>query len=99
MNTVAFIVDAELIFLFSLLCGLDCFSHETVRGLMEAQVEDVTEEGINYVAMRNLFVREAREAMEVKVEKKTRKKHVRESAERLELSRTVNPLETQSFFK
>uniref|UniRef100_A0A669BIN9 Myomesin 1a (skelemin) n=1 Tax=Oreochromis niloticus TaxID=8128 RepID=A0A669BIN9_ORENI len=39
---------------------------------MEAQEEEVTEEGINYVAMRNLFVREAREAMEVKVEKKTR---------------------------
>lgn len=57
---------------------------------MEAQ-EEVTEEGINYVAMRNLFVREAREAMEVKVEKKTRSKHVRESAERLEMSRMVNP--------
>lgn len=58
---------------------------------MEAQEEEVTEEGINYVAMRNLFVREAREAMEVKVEKKTRSKHVRESAVRLEMSRTVNP--------
>lgn len=58
---------------------------------MEAQEEEVTEEGINYVAMRNLFVREAREAMEVKVEKKTRSKHVRESAERLEMSRMVNP--------
>uniref|UniRef100_A0AAX7SLD2 Myomesin 1a (skelemin) n=1 Tax=Astatotilapia calliptera TaxID=8154 RepID=A0AAX7SLD2_ASTCA len=62
--------------------------HDVVRGLMEAQ-EEVTEEGINYVAMRNLFVREAREAMEVKVEKKTRSKHVRESAERLEMSRTM----------
>uniref|UniRef100_A0A3B5MCI8 Myomesin 1a (skelemin) n=1 Tax=Xiphophorus couchianus TaxID=32473 RepID=A0A3B5MCI8_9TELE len=49
--------------------------------------DDVTEEGINYVAMRNLFVREAREAMEVKVEKKTRSKHVRESAERMEFDR------------
>lgn len=56
---------------------------------MEAQEDDVTEEGINYVAMRNLFVREAREAVEVKVEKKTRTKHVRESAERLELGKTV----------
>uniref|UniRef100_A0A669E2P5 Myomesin 1a (skelemin) n=1 Tax=Oreochromis niloticus TaxID=8128 RepID=A0A669E2P5_ORENI len=56
---------------------------------MEAQEEEVTEEGINYVAMRNLFVREAREAMEVKVEKKTRSKHVRESAVRLEMSRTM----------
>ena len=62
-----------------------------VRGLVETHEEDVTEEGINYVAMRNLFVREAKEAMEVKVEKKTRTTHVRESAERLELSKTVNP--------
>lgn len=59
---------------------------------MEAQ-DEVTEEGINYVAMRNLFVREAKEAMEVRtVEKKTRTKHVRESAERMELSKTVNPV-------
>uniref|UniRef100_A0A3P8UC28 Myomesin 1a (skelemin) n=1 Tax=Amphiprion percula TaxID=161767 RepID=A0A3P8UC28_AMPPE len=65
-------------------------AHEVVRGLMEAREEDVTEEGINYVAMRNLFVREAREAMDVKVEKKTRTKHVRESAERLQLGRTMD---------
>lgn len=58
---------------------------------MEAQQENVTEEGINYVAMRNLFVREAKEALEVKVEKKTRTTHIRESAERLELNKTVNP--------
>ncbi|XP_028282847.1 myomesin 1a (skelemin) isoform X2 [Parambassis ranga] len=64
-------------------------NHDVVRGLMEAQEEDVTEEGINYVAMRNLFIREAREAMEVKVEKKTRTKHVRESAERVELNKTM----------
>lgn len=69
-----------------------CSSHDVVRGLMEAQEEEVTEEGINYVAMRNLFVREAREALDVKVEKKTRTKHVRESAERLELGRTVIPI-------
>ncbi|XP_023142611.2 myomesin 1a (skelemin) isoform X2 [Amphiprion ocellaris] len=65
-------------------------NHEVVRGLMEAREEDVTEEGINYVAMRNLFVREAREAMDVKVEKKTRTKQVRESAERLQLGRTMD---------
>uniref|UniRef100_A0A3B4XWW1 Myomesin 1a (skelemin) n=1 Tax=Seriola lalandi dorsalis TaxID=1841481 RepID=A0A3B4XWW1_SERLL len=64
-------------------------AHDVVRGLMEAQ-EEVTEEGINYVAMRNLFVREAREALDVKVEKKTRTKHVRETAERLELSKTMD---------
>lgn len=56
---------------------------------METHEDEVTEEGINYVAMRNLFVREAREALEVRVEKKTRTKHVRESAERLEMDRTV----------
>lgn len=65
-------------------------NHETVRGLMEAREEDVTEEGINYVAMRNLFVREAKEAMEVRVEKKTRTTHIRESAERMELSKTMD---------
>ncbi|XP_044077038.1 myomesin 1a (skelemin) isoform X2 [Siniperca chuatsi] len=65
-------------------------SHDVVRGLMEAREEEVTEEGINYVAMRNLFVREAREAMDVKVVKKTRTTHVRESAERLELNKTMD---------
>lgn len=63
--------------------------------MIEAQDEtDTTEEGINYVAMRNLFVREAKEAMEVKVEKKTRTTHIRESAERIELSKTVKPLKS-----
>lgn len=72
---------------------LVCFhsSHDVVRGLIEAQDEETTEEGINYVAMRNLFVREAKESMEVKVEKKTRSMHIRESAERMELTRTVKP--------
>lgn len=65
------------------------FSHEVVRGLVEAQDEKMAEEGIQYVAMRNLFTREAREAMEVKVVKKSRTIHVRESAERVELGRTV----------
>lgn len=66
--------------------GFDSCSHDTVRGLMEAQEDEVAEEGINYVAMRNLFVREA---VEVKVEKKTRTRNVRESADRLELGKTV----------
>lgn len=64
-------------------------SHDVVRGLMEAQEEEVSEEGIQYVAMRNLFVREAREALDVKVEKKSRMIRMRESAERVELSKTV----------
>lgn len=64
-------------------------SHEEVRGLLEAQEEDFAEEGINYVAMRNLFVRESKEAMKVKVVKKTREMHIRESAHRVEMGRTV----------
>lgn len=64
-------------------------SHDVVRGLMEAQEEEVSEEGIQYVAMRNLFVREAREAVDVKVQKKTRTTRMRESAERVELTKTV----------
>ncbi|XP_041658252.1 myomesin 1a (skelemin) isoform X2 [Cheilinus undulatus] len=65
-------------------------NHEDVRGLMEAREDDTTEEGINYVAMRNLFVREAREAMQVRVEKKTRTVHIRESAERVGMSKTLD---------
>uniref|UniRef100_A0A8C5I8G4 Myomesin-2-like n=1 Tax=Gouania willdenowi TaxID=441366 RepID=A0A8C5I8G4_GOUWI len=65
------------------------FSHEEVRGLLDTQ-EESTEEGINYVAMRNLFVREARESMEVRVMKTTRTTRIRQSAERVELSKTVN---------
>uniref|UniRef100_A0A665WU44 Myomesin 1a (skelemin) n=1 Tax=Echeneis naucrates TaxID=173247 RepID=A0A665WU44_ECHNA len=71
--------------------GLFCCSHDVVRGLMESQ-EEATEEGINYVAMRNLFVREAKEALDVKVVKKSRSTHIRESVERMEFSRTVNSL-------
>lgn len=59
---------------------------------MEAQEEEVSEEGIQYVAMRNLFVREATEAVGVRVEKKTRTIRMRESAERVELSKTVEML-------
>uniref|UniRef100_A0A665WTJ5 Myomesin 1a (skelemin) n=1 Tax=Echeneis naucrates TaxID=173247 RepID=A0A665WTJ5_ECHNA len=63
--------------------------HDVVRGLMESQ-EEATEEGINYVAMRNLFVREAKEALDVKVVKKSRSTHIRESVERMEFSRTMD---------
>ena len=73
-----------------LLC-LFCCSHEVVRGLAEAQDEVVKEEGVNYVAMRNLFVRESQESMTLTVEKKTRKTIVRESAESLQLDRKVSP--------
>uniref|UniRef100_A0A4W6F1A2 Myomesin 1a (skelemin) n=1 Tax=Lates calcarifer TaxID=8187 RepID=A0A4W6F1A2_LATCA len=76
-------------------------NHDVVRGLMESQ-EDVTEEGINYVAMRNLFVREAREALDVKVVKKTRSTHIRESAERMESNNQIchiNPTAWAEFRK
>uniref|UniRef100_H2SJR3 Myomesin 1a (skelemin) n=1 Tax=Takifugu rubripes TaxID=31033 RepID=H2SJR3_TAKRU len=56
---------------------------------MEAQEEEVSEEGIQYVAMRNLFVREAREALDVKVEKKSRMIRMRESW--VEFRRKMNP--------
>ncbi|XP_019751873.1 myomesin 1a (skelemin) isoform X2 [Hippocampus comes] len=65
-------------------------NRQEVRALMEAREEDDAEEGINYVAMRNLFVREAREAAEVKVEKKSRFTRIRESAERVQLNRTLD---------
>ncbi|KAG7274941.1 hypothetical protein CRUP_033613, partial [Coryphaenoides rupestris] len=56
-------------------------NHEVVRGLAEAQ-DEVREEGVNYVAMRNLFVRESQETMQIRVEKKSRRINVRESADR-----------------
>ncbi|CAL8320053.1 unnamed protein product, partial [Arctogadus glacialis] len=71
-------------------------NHEVVRGLAEAQDEVVKEEGVNYVAMRNLFVRESQESMTLTVEKKTRKRIVRESADSLQLDRK---LEERSEFR
>ncbi|KAM3842261.1 myomesin 1a (skelemin) [Diretmus argenteus] len=64
-------------------------NHTVARDLMEAHDEEVHEEGVNYVAMRNLFLRESMEPSEVRVEKKTRTVHIRESAERMELSKTM----------
>ncbi|CAL8344233.1 unnamed protein product [Merluccius merluccius] len=67
-------------------------NHEVVRGLAEARDEEVKEEGVNYVAMRNLFVRESRESQEsteFRVVKKTRKSVIRESAERVQMDRTL----------
>ncbi|XP_034147489.1 myomesin 1a (skelemin) [Esox lucius] len=73
-------------------------SHEFSRGLVEVQ-EEVKEEGVGQVAMRNLFSR-ATSSMEtssmetssmemVTVEKKSRKKNIRESAERMQLSKKI----------
>ena len=86
------VINASLLGLHPHPClGLLCCSHEVVRGLAEAQDGVVKEEGVNYVAMRNLFVRESSESMTLSVEKKTRKRMVRESAESLQLGRTVSP--------
>uniref|UniRef100_A0A674BVL4 Myomesin 1a (skelemin) n=1 Tax=Salmo trutta TaxID=8032 RepID=A0A674BVL4_SALTR len=68
-------------------------SHEFARGLVEVQ-EEVKEEGVGHVAMRNLFSLETSSletsSMEtITVEKKSRKRHIRESADRLELSKKV----------
>ncbi|KAM9427182.1 myomesin 1a (skelemin) [Salvelinus alpinus] len=68
-------------------------SHEFARGLVEVQ-EEVKEEGVGHVAMRNLFSLETSSmetsSMEtITVEKKSRKRHIRESADRLEFSKKV----------
>lgn len=53
---------------------------------METQ-EEVKEEGVGYVVMRNLFSRET--DFKMKTEKKTRETSMRESAERLTLKKKV----------
>uniref|UniRef100_A0A8C8G9W7 Myomesin 1a (skelemin) n=1 Tax=Oncorhynchus tshawytscha TaxID=74940 RepID=A0A8C8G9W7_ONCTS len=63
-------------------------SHEFARGLVEVQ-EEVKEEGVGHVAMRNLFSLETSSMETITVEKKSRKRHIRESADRLELSKKV----------
>uniref|UniRef100_A0AAY4AEX1 Myomesin 1 n=1 Tax=Denticeps clupeoides TaxID=299321 RepID=A0AAY4AEX1_9TELE len=65
-------------------------SHQVARELMESQ-EEVKEEGVGYVVMRNLFSRE--EDFQMKVEKKTRKKLMRESADRLTLGKKMHEKE------
>lgn len=53
---------------------------------METQ-EEVKEEGVGYVVMRNLFTRET--DYQIKLEKKTHSRSMRESANRLALGRKV----------
>uniref|UniRef100_A0A8C2CND8 Myomesin 1a (skelemin) n=1 Tax=Cyprinus carpio TaxID=7962 RepID=A0A8C2CND8_CYPCA len=59
-------------------------SHLATQDLMETQ-EEVKEEGVGYVVMRNLFSRET--GFEMRTVKKSRETSLRESAERLALSR------------
>uniref|UniRef100_A0A8C2CIT9 Myomesin 1a (skelemin) n=1 Tax=Cyprinus carpio TaxID=7962 RepID=A0A8C2CIT9_CYPCA len=64
-------------------------SHLATQDLMETQ-EEVKEEGVGYVVMRNLFSRET--GFEMRTVKKSRETSLRESAERLALSRKkMNP--------
>uniref|UniRef100_A0A8C7KTT8 Myomesin 1 n=1 Tax=Oncorhynchus kisutch TaxID=8019 RepID=A0A8C7KTT8_ONCKI len=73
---------------FNRVCCLFVRSHEFARGLVEVQ-EEVKEEGVGHVAMRNLFSLETSSMETITVEKKSRKRHIRESADRLELSKKV----------
>ncbi|KAF4117329.1 hypothetical protein G5714_001882 [Onychostoma macrolepis] len=65
-------------------------SHLATRDLMETQ-EEVKEEGVGYVVMRNLFSRET--DFKMRSVKKTRETSLRESAERLSLSRKMHEKE------
>ncbi|TRY92346.1 hypothetical protein DNTS_013310 [Danionella cerebrum] len=69
-------------------------SHLATRDLMETQ-EEVKEEGVGYVVMRNLFPKET--DFKMKTVKKTRETSMRESAERLTLSKKLH--EKQEFQK
>ncbi|XP_031418958.1 myomesin 1a (skelemin) isoform X2 [Clupea harengus] len=69
-------------------------SHLVARDLAEAQ-EEVKEEGIGYVVMKNLFSKE--EDFKMKVETKTRKTTIRESADLLTLGKKIH--EKQEFTK
>ncbi|XP_051990095.1 myomesin 1a (skelemin) [Xyrauchen texanus] len=62
-------------------------SHLATQELMESQ-EEVKEEGVGYVVMRNLFSRET--DFKMKTEKKTRETSMRESADRLALGRKMH---------
>uniref|UniRef100_A0A672Q2J6 Myomesin-1-like n=1 Tax=Sinocyclocheilus grahami TaxID=75366 RepID=A0A672Q2J6_SINGR len=62
-------------------------SHLATQDLMETQ-EEVKEEGMGYVVMRNLFSRET--DFKMRTVKKSRETSLRESAERMALSRKVH---------
>ncbi|XP_076840855.1 myomesin 1a (skelemin) [Brachyhypopomus gauderio] len=62
-------------------------SHLATQDLMESQ-EEVKEEGLGYVVMKNLFSRET--DYKIKVEKKSRSTIMRESAERMALGKKMH---------
>ncbi|XP_042574349.1 M-protein, striated muscle-like isoform X2 [Cyprinus carpio] len=65
-------------------------SHLATQDLMETQ-EEVKEEGVGYVVMRNLFSRET--DFKMRTVKKSRETSLRESAERMALSRKIHEKE------
>ncbi|KAI7809716.1 myomesin 1a (skelemin) isoform X1 [Triplophysa rosa] len=62
-------------------------SHLATQELMESQ-EEVKEEGVGYVVMRNLFSRDT--DFKMRVHKKTRETSMRESADRMTLSKKMH---------
>lgn len=62
------------------------FSFLATKDLMESQ-EEVKEEGLGYVVMRNLFSRES--DYQLKLVKKSHSTTMRESAEKLALTKKV----------
>uniref|UniRef100_A0AAR2LY17 Myomesin 1a (skelemin) n=1 Tax=Pygocentrus nattereri TaxID=42514 RepID=A0AAR2LY17_PYGNA len=69
-------------------------SHLATQELMETQ-EELKEEGVGYVVMRNLFSRDT--DYQLRVEKKTHSRSIRESADRLRLGKKIQ--EKQEFQK
>ncbi|XP_062850023.1 myomesin 1a (skelemin) [Trichomycterus rosablanca] len=69
-------------------------SHLATKELMESQQEK-KEEGVGYVVMKNLFSRDSE--YEIKLVKKSHSKIIRESAEKLTLSKKI--VEKQEFHK
>lgn len=67
--------------------SISLVSYLATQDLMESQ-EELKEEGLGYVVMKNLFSRDA--AYQLKLVKKSRSTTMRESAERLSLSKKVS---------
>uniref|UniRef100_A0A4W4F294 Myomesin 1a (skelemin) n=1 Tax=Electrophorus electricus TaxID=8005 RepID=A0A4W4F294_ELEEL len=70
--------------------SISLLSHLATQELMESQ-EELKEEGLGYVVMRNLFSRETDH--KIRVHKKSRSISMRESAERMALGKKVTNME------
>lgn len=73
--------------------SMSTISYLATKDLMESQ-EEVKEEGVGYVVMKNLFSRDSE--YQLKLVKKSRSTTMRESAERLTLTRKVRQLQYTS---